>query len=304
MLWYETFDREIKAKLPDLTVLREEPMARHTTFRVGGPVRRMAFPADLEEMTALLELAQQWPSAVVGNGSNLLAADEGADLLVINTSRLEGIARIGEDTVEALAGDSLARIAVFAQRQALAGFAFAHGIPGTLGGAVYMNAGAYGGEMRQVVRRVDAWFPGRGVVRLMPEQLQFGYRRSVFSGGDGVVLSAQLGLAPGDGQQILAEMEELAARRRSKQPLEYPSAGSTFKRPEGHFAGTLIEQCGLKGLQVGGARVSEKHAGFIINAGGATCRDILALIDQVRETVERETGVRLEPEVRLLQSRA
>ena len=192
MLWYETFDKEIGEKLPTLTVLQEEPMARHTTFRVGGPVRRMAFPTTLEEITDLLELSRQWPSAVVGNGSNLLAADEGADMLVINTSRLEGITRIGEDAVEALAGDSLARIAVFAQRQALAGFAFAHGIPGTLGGAVYMNAGAYGWEMCQVVRQVDAWFPDRGTVRLEPEQLQFGYRRSEFSGGNGVVMSARL----------------------------------------------------------------------------------------------------------------
>ena len=275
-------------------------MARHTTFRVGGPVRRMAFPTTLEEMTDLLELSRQWPSAVVGNGSNLLAADEGADMLVINTSRLEGITRIGEDAVEALAGDSLARIAVFAQRQALAGFAFAHGIPGTLGGAVYMNAGAYGGEMCQVVRQVDAWFPDRGTVRLEPEQLQFGYRRSVFSGGDGVVLSARLGLVPGDGRKILEEMEELSSRRRSKQPLEYPSAGSFFKRPAGHFAGKLVEDAGLKGISVGGAQVSSKHAGFVINAAGATPQDIVDLMHLVQNTVYDKTGVMLEPEVRII----
>ena len=301
MPWYETFDTKQQRRLPALKVLREEPMARHTTFRIGGPARRLALPATAEELTELLELAKDLPHAVIGNGSNLLAADEGVDLLVISTAAMDAVEQTGETTLRALAGASLARIAVRARDFGLAGFAFAHGIPGTLGGAVVMNAGAYGGEMCQVVGRVGAWTPDRGVVELEAAELAFGYRRSVFSNWpEAVVLWAELALHPGDREAIRAEMEDLGQRRRSKQPLEYPSAGSTFKRPEGYFAGTLIDQCGLKGFSVGGAQVSEKHAGFVINTGGATCADVLALMDHVKKTVYEATGVTLEPEVRLL----
>ena len=301
MPWYETFDTKQQRLLPALQVLREEPMARHTTFRIGGPARRLALPATAEELTELLELAKDLPHAVIGNGSNLLAADEGVDLLVISTAAMDAVEQTGETTLRALAGASLARIAVRARDLGLQGFAFAHGIPGTLGGAVVMNAGAYGGEMCQVVEKVGAWTPDRGVVELEAAELQFGYRRSVFSSWpEAVVLWAELKLQPGDREAIRAEMEELSRRRRSKQPLEYPSAGSTFKRPEGYFAGTLIDQCGLKGFSVGGAQVSEKHAGFVINTGGATCVDVLALMDHVKKTVYAATGVTLEPEVRLL----
>ncbi len=301
MPWYETFDTKQQRRLPALKVLREEPMARHTTFRIGGPARRLALPATAEELTELLELAKDLPHAVIGNGSNLLAADEGVDLLVISTAAMDAVEQVGETTLRALAGASLARIAVRARDFGLAGFAFAHGIPGTLGGAVVMNAGAYGGEMCQVVGRVGAWTPDRGVVELEAAELAFGYRRSVFSNWpEAVVLWAELALHPGDREAIRAEMEDLGQRRRSKQPLEYPSAGSTFKRPEGYFAGTLIDQCGLKGFSVGGAQVSEKHAGFVINTGGATCADVLALMDHVKKTVYEATGVTLEPEVRLL----
>ena len=300
MPWYEAFDREIGRQLPQLEVRREEPMARHTTFRIGGPARRMAFPKTEEEWTALLALAAQWDPLVIGKGSNLLAPDGGLDRLVISTVRLEAVEPQGETALRAAAGISLARLAAAALRRGLAGLAFAHGIPGTLGGAVFMNAGAYGGEMRQVVRSVRAWYPQRGIVTLGPEELAFGYRRSVFSDGEGVILSALVQLEPGDPAAIRAEMEELAARRRSRQPLEYPSAGSTFKRPEGHFAGVLIEQCGLKGYRVGGAQVSEKHAGFVVNAGGATCGDVLRLMEHVQKTVLAAAGVWLEPEVRVL----
>ena len=301
MPWYETFDTKQQRRLPALKVLREEPMARHTTFRIGGPARRLALPATAQELTGLLELAKDLPHAVIGNGSNLLAADEGVDLLVISTAAMDAVEQVGETTLRALAGASLARIAVRARDFGLAGCAFAHGIPGTLGGAVVMNAGAYGGEMCQVVGRVGAWTPDRGVVELEAAELAFGYRRSVFSNWpEAVVLWAELALHPGDREAIRAEMEDLGQRRRSKQPLEYPSAGSTFKRPEGYFAGTLIDQCGLKGFSVGGAQVSEKHAGFVINTGGATCADVLALMDHVKKTVYEATGVTLEPEVRLL----
>lgn len=302
MPWYEDFDHLIAQTLPDLSVAREEPMAGHTTFRIGGPARRMVFPASPEGLAALLTLAEKenWPWMIVGNGSNLLVRDEGLDMLVIATGRLEHMELAGDHGIRAWAGVSLAKLAVFAMEHGLEGLAFAHGIPGSLGGAVFMNAGAYGGEMCQVVNAVTAWLPGRGIVELRGEELAFGYRRSCFAQNGGVVLYADLALGPGDSQAIRREMEELIRRRREKQPLEYPSAGSTFKRPEGHFAAALIEQCGLNGTAVGGAMVSPKHAGFIINAGGATCQDVLALIGQVQDTVKRETGVTLEPEVRIL----
>ena len=204
-------------------------------------------------------------------------------------------------TVAAEAGASLARLADFACKQGLTGLEFAHGIPGTVGGAVCMNAGAYGGEMKQVVQSVAVLFPGEGVSVLSGEEMAFGYRRSLLTDRpDAVVLSAVFRLAPGDPETIRAAMRDLMARRRASQPLELPSAGSTFKRPAGHFAGTLIDQCGLKGLTVGGAQVSGKHAGFIVNTGGATAADVTALIAQVQARVFERTGVRLEPEVRIV----
>ena len=302
MPWYESFDSLIARNLPTLLVKKDEPMAGHTTFRIGGPARRMAFPASPEELSALLELAkgEGWPWMAAGNGSDLLVCDEGLDLLVIATGRMDQIERTGETTIRAWAGVSLAKLAVFAMEQGLAGLSFAHGIPGSLGGAVYMNAGAYGGEMCQVVTSVTAWLSDKGVTELKGPELAFGYRHSAFGENGGVVLWADMTLAPGDSGEIRREMEELIRRRREKQPLEYPSAGSTFKRPEGHYAAALIEQCGLKGTAVGGAMVSPKHAGFIINTGGASSADVLALIEKVQAEVLRQTGVKLEPEVRIL----
>ena len=291
MPWYDDFDALAAARFPDLEVLREEPMSRHTTFRVGGPARRMVRPASAAACAALLDAAWTagWSLLMLGNGSNLLAADEGLDALVVHTGRLDGLERTGERTVRAQAGVSLARLASFAQ-----------GIPGSLGGAVCMNAGAYGGELSQVVTAAEAWMPGRGIVRLAGEALAFGYRRSAFSGQRGGVLAAEFLLEPGDPDEIRAAMEALGRRRREKQPLELPSAGSIFKRPQGHFAGALIEQCGLKGTRVGGAQVSEKHAGFIVNTGGATSADVLGLIREVQRVVKEKTGVELEPEVRIV----
>ena len=290
MPWVDAFDREMSSRFPELEILQEEPMAAHPTFRIGGPARRFARPRRPEELTALLELAgeRRWPVLLVGNGSNLLVSDRGLDRLVIHTGAVERIARTGETVLRAGAGTGLACLASFALREGLTGLEFAHGIPGSLGGAVCMNAGAYGGEMRQVV------------AALGPEELDFGYRRSVFSGKPGAVLEAEVTLAPGDPEAIRGTMEDLSRRRREKQPLELPSAGSTFKRPEGHFAGTLIQQCGLKGLRVGGAQVSPKHAGFVVNTGGATCADVCALIELVRARVRGETGVDLEPEIKIV----
>ena len=302
MLWFDRFDDLISRRFPDCEILREEPMDRHTTFRVGGPARRFVRPAGASQCGALLSLAEEegWPFLVVGNGSNLLVSDDGLDALVIHTGCLDEVERTEERTIRAGAGLSLARLASFARREELGGLEFAHGIPGSLGGAVCMNAGAYGGEMKQVLSAVTAWFPGEGVRRLETGELDLGYRHSVFSEKRGVVLSAELLLEPRAVDRITSLMEELGRRRREKQPLEYPSAGSTFKRPEGHFAGALIEQCGLKGVRIGGAQVSEKHAGFVVNRGGATCADVLELVREVKERVLAQTGVRLEPEVRIV----
>ena len=305
MDWWITFDQQAADYLPDLRIEKEEPMDRHTSFRSGGPARRMAFPERGEQLVLLLDMAARCGARplVMGNGTNLLAPDEGLDRLVIDTSA--GLSRVEAGgtpgTILAEAGASLARVADFACRQGLAGLEFAHGIPGTVGGAVCMNAGAYGGEMAQVVREATLLLPEEGIRTLTGAEMAFGYRRSFLTDHpDAVVLRAEFCLTPGDPAAIRGRMKELLEKRRASQPLEFPSAGSTFKRPEGYYAGTLIDQCGLKGLTVGGAQVSEKHAGFVINRGGATCADVKELIRQIQERVFAQAGVRLEPEVRII----
>lgn len=302
MDWSEELDKSVRDYLPDLRMAQDEPMSRHTSFRIGGPARRMAFPNNGEQMVLLLDIAEQCGARplVIGNGSNLLVSDQGLDRLVVSTAAMNRLEGTGT-TIEAAAGVPLARLADFARKQGLAGLEFAHGIPGTVGGAMCMNAGAYGGEMAQVVQRVTILDPAGGVKALSGEEMEFGYRRSILTGHpDWVVLSAVFALAPGDPAAIRGRMDELIAKRRASQPLELPSAGSTFKRPEGYFAGTLIQDCGLKGLTVGGAQVSEKHAGFVVNTGGATFADVTELIRQVQARVEEQTGVRLEPEVKIV----
>ena len=239
---------------------------------------------------------------MIGNGTNLLVADEGLDRLVVDTSGMNRITQGDDPTVlTAEAGVSLARLADFACRQGLTGLEFAHGIPGTVGGAVCMNAGAYDGEIKQVVEQVTVFFSGEGVRKLSGEEMEFSYRHSLLSSHpEAVVLSAVFRLSPGDPESIRGKMQELMTRRKTSQPLEYPSAGSTFKRPAGYFAGTLIDQCGLKGFTVGGAQVSEKHAGFVINRGGATFADVMGVITGVQERVLAEKGVQLEPEVKII----
>lgn len=300
--WFECFDTKCAQCLPELSVLREEPMRAHTTFRIGGSARRMACVRGGEELSALLTLVHEegYPYLLLGNGSNLLVSDAGIDALVIHTGEMQQIELVDEHTLWAQAGVSLAKLAVFAMKHSLTGLEFAHGIPGSLGGAVCMNAGAYGGEMSQVIESVTAWLPGKGECRMTPDELALSYRHTYFTDHEGVVLGATLRLRNGVEPEIRAQMEDLIGRRKDKQPLEYPSAGSFFKRPEGHFAGALIEQCGLKGLTIGGAQVSEKHAGFIINTGNATCADVLALMKRVQEIVHTQTGVMLEPEVRMI----
>ena len=302
MAWYEDLDCLLRERAPGLRVESDVVMAKYTSFRIGGAARRMLFPASEEEAQQALTLCRacQAPVLVLGKGTNLLVCDEGLDMAVVNMLGLQTIREIEPGVLHVQAGALLSKIAQQAQQAGYAGLEFAHGIPGSLGGAIAMNAGAYGGEMAQVVQSVTALFPD-GVRILDADALAFGYRHSIFSEQPGLVLSAVLKLQPGDPQEIRARMDELMARRKASQPLEYPSAGSTFKRPEGHFAGTMIDQCGLKGAAVGGAEVSQKHAGFIINKNHATFDDVVTLIGIVQDTVYREFGVELEPEVKIIQ---
>ncbi len=283
-----------------IALTENESLARHTSFRTGGPARWFARPASCEQLASLLQQARTRgiECFLMGNGTDLLAPDEGFDGLVIALGDRFADIRVDGGGVTASAGALLSQIGRFALNHSLSGFEFAHGIPGSVGGGVYMNAGAYGGELKDIVREVE-YLDGSLNQRVLPaEDCAFGYRTSIFkSHRDWIVTGASFELVPGNTDEIRARMEDLAARRREKQPLEYPSAGSTFKRPAGHYAARLIEDAGLKGRSVGGAEVSTKHAGFIINRGGATTADILALMDIVRDTVLQRFGVELEPEV-------
>jgi len=291
--------KQLNTLCPGMDVRVGEHMGRHTSFHIGGPVALMALPATREEAVLCVRTAAELgvEPFFMGNGSNLLVADRGVDRFIVKTANLRQCETEG-NTITADSGVTLARLAVFAREQGLTGLEFAHGIPGTLGGAVTMNAGAYGGEMAQVVHQVTVLTKDGEVETLY--SFDFGYRRSAFSDGSRMILGAKLELVPGNREQIAARMEELAVQRQSKQPLEYPSAGSMFKRPEGYFAAALIDQCGLKGFTVGGAQVSEKHAGFVVNRGGATCADVLSLVEQVKRRVLDATGVTLEMEVKVL----
>lgn len=290
-----------------ITFFREEPMSRHTTLRIGGPAERLVCPDSERQFLAAVKLCRELelPVHLIGRGSNLLVSDQGLRGVVLcPRAEMGEIVTTGEGRFRLPAGLTLARAANYAAEQGFAGLEFAHGIPGTVGGAVYMNAGAYGGEMKDIITRVEVLDPD-GTVRWLPaEECGFSYRHSRFSHSGEWILSAEVQLTPGCSREIYAAMDRLAAARREKQPLEYPSAGSAFKRPpEGTPpAAALIDRCGLKGLQVGGAQVSEKHAGFVINRGGATAADVVALMRQVRKTVQEREGVLLEPEIRLLGS--
>ena len=301
--WSALYDR-LRTESPSLELRREEPMSRHTTFRVGGPAALMALPKTVGEAKAAVKAAHELDIKpfFLGNGSNLLVSDRGTDRFVVKLAgHLErGDVREVNRELADWGGGSLAKLAVAALDRGLTGLEFAQGIPGSVGGGVYMNAGAYGGEISRIVSSVTALEPDGTVRELTNEECGFGYRKSIFLDGRMLILKVCFALEQGDRAEIKAKMDDFAARRKEKQPLEYPSAGSTFKRPEGRFAAALIDQCGLKGLTVGGAQVSEKHAGFVINRGGATSKDIVELMAQVRERVFRETGVTLEPEVRYL----
>ena len=279
----------------------DEPMARHTTFRVGGAADVFFMPESAEQVARALDAARAAgvSAVVIGNGSNLLVRDGGIRALVIALGEGFSAIEVDGNVILAQAGAPLSRVAAAAQAAGLSGLEFASGIPGTLGGGCAMNAGAYGGQLSDVL--IDAQVLMNGEIgTLSREDMQMGYRTTRPLREGGVVLSARFALEKGDPEAILARMKELNARRRDKQPLNLPSAGSVFKRPEGHFAGALIEQSGLKGRRVGGAMVSEKHAGFIVNAGGATASDVLALIGVIQDEVQARFGVKLETEVRVL----
>ncbi|MDR2686464.1 MAG: UDP-N-acetylmuramate dehydrogenase [Oscillospiraceae bacterium] len=277
-------------------------MSAKTTFKIGGPAELMLFPASTDELRACVKrcAAQGEKPFILGCGSNLLVKDSGLDGVAISTEKLTGVALAGEGLITCGAGVKLGELCAFAQKRGLAGLEFAYGIPGSAGGAAYMNAGAYGGEMKDILHSVQYIDMAGEICELPAEKLGLGYRSSVFMQNNGVIAGLTVQLSPGDPAEIKAKMNEILQKRRERQPLEFPSAGSVFKRPEGRFAGALIEQCGLKGKGVGGARVSEKHAGFIVNAGGATAADVRALIALVQAVVEAGTGVFLEPEIKFI----
>lgn len=291
----------LRAIARDDQILENEPMSKHTTFRVGGPADVIFLPESPEQVVEAIELARAEgaPFMVIGNGSNLLVRDGGIRGLVIQLGEgMAAIARVG-NVITAWAGASLKRVAAYAQASGLAGLEFASGIPGTLGGGCAMNAGAYGGELSDCLIDAQVYLDGR-VQTLSRADMQMGYRTTRPLREGGFVLSARFELHPDDPEQIAGRMRDLNARRREKQPLNFPSAGSTFKRPEGYFAGALIEQAGLKGRSVRGAQVSEKHAGFIVKTGDCTAADIIELIHIVQREVKQNSGVLLEPEVRIV----
>ena len=298
----ERLEKLLRERCPEMELRVNEPMSRYTTFRIGGPAALMALPKTAGEAKAAVKTARELgiEPFFLGNGSNLLVADEGYPGFIIKlTWDFDGIREVNRG-LEAGSAVLLSRLSNALVGRGLTGLEFAGGIPGSVGGAVTMNAGAYGGEMAQVLESVTFLDEAGEVCTLPVSECGFGYRKSIFSQRKCLILRARFRLEQGDGYAIKARMDELAAKRREKQPLEYPSAGSMFKRPPGHFAAALIDQCGLKGLAVGGAQVSEKHAGFVVNRGGATCADVLELVRQVKEEVLRHTGVELEMEVKVL----
>ena len=298
----QQFEQELNKLLSQEQIKKEEPLSRHTTFRVGGAAEYFVMPA-IAQVPDVVALCRQYemPLTVIGNGSNLLVSDEGLEGVVLELGKAASGIRIldGED-LAVQAGTLLSETAAFAAKNGLSGMEFAAGIPGSVGGAVVMNAGAYGGEMKDILSGVRV-LTTEGEIKVRPaEELELSYRHSRMMDEQEIVLEARLNLTQGSENVIRARMDELRKKRVEKQPLEYPSAGSTFKRPEGYFAGKLIEDAGLRGFRVGDAQVSEKHCGFVINRGEATAAQILELMQRVQERVKENSGVDLEPEVRLL----
>ena len=299
---FTDFQQKMRAFLPDIKLCFNESMAKHTSFRIGGEAEVMAFPKNREELAELLKVSVLLDTkpAILGAGTNVLAPDEGLRGLVICLKdALDGMERLDETHIRVMAGVTMTRAAMFAAGLGLSGLEFAHGIPGSVGGGVYMNAGAYGGEICQVCEQVEVMdFQGNLSV-WDNAQMGFSYRHSLLQERQAIVVSALFRLEKKDPQQIRDCMKELMAKRSASQPLDLPSAGSAFKRPQGGYAAALIDQAGLRGYRVGGAAIAQKHAGFAVNLGGATARDVRQLLEQVSEIVYEKSGIRLEPEIRI-----
>lgn len=296
------FQRKIADLLTDLELRFNEPMSNHTSFRIGGPVEVMAFPKSVEELSELMKVSAMLDicPAILGAGTNVLAPDEGMSGLVICLKDcLNGMEQTGDRSIRVMAGVTMTRAAVFAANLGLSGLEFAHGIPGTVGGGVYMNAGAYGGEIKDVCTAVEVMDRQGAVRRLTGAEMGFAYRHSVLEETGDIVIAAEFCLAAAPVEEIKGRMKELMGKRSASQPLDLPSAGSAFKRPVGGYAAALIDQAGLKGFAVGGAAISAKHTGFAVNLGGATAADVRSLLTQVSDLVFERSGIRLEPEVRI-----
>ena len=299
----DAFKNKIAEFLRGEQFIFHAPMSEHTTFKIGGAADVLIFPSNIEEVAAIIRLADEFnlPCTILGNGSNVLILDKGIRGVVIKFSdKFFGTIRAEGEKIIAGAGAMLKDVSKFAAEKSLSGLEFAVGIPGSIGGAIYMNAGAYGGEMKNIVAKVIAVSKSAEILTFNADSLNLGYRQSIFQQNGCAICEVELNLTQGNFDEIKNQMAEFTRKRESKQPLEFPSAGSTFKRPKGNFAGTLIDKTGLKGLKVGGAMVSEKHAGFVVNAGGATAEDVLNLIAEVRRRVNEMHGVNLTPEVRII----
>ena len=296
------FQQKISHSCPGMDLRYFEPMAKHTSFRIGGPAEVMAFPKTREDLSALLKASAllDCNCVILGAGTNVLAPDEGISGLVICLKdALDGMEQLDDTHIRVMAGVTMTRAAVFASNLGLGGMEFAHGIPGTVGGGVYMNAGAYGGELCQIVERVEV-MDLDGTIRILScEEMGFSYRHSVLEDSPAIVISVDFHLENRPVEEIKGKMKELMGKRSASQPLDLPSAGSAFKRPVGGYAAALIDQAGLKGYQVGGAAISTKHAGFAVNMGGATAEDVKNLLQQVSDKVYENSGIRIEPEVRI-----
>lgn len=298
---YKDLINQLQNDFSDLEILADEPMSKHTTFKIGGPADIYVEPSIVQVVPLIKLLKKQAiPFMVIGNGSNLLVSDDGIEGVVISLAKPAADIQIDGTSITAEAGAMLSSVANQAAASGLTGLEFASGIPGSIGGAVYMNAGAYGGEIKDVLTSVTILTPEFDLVELTPEDLDLSYRHSSLMEKGGIVLSAKLELQLGDSQAIKAQIEDIRQQRINKQPLNFPSAGSTFKRPEGYFAGKLIDDAGLRGYSVGGAQVSNKHCGFVVNTGDATCADVLKLMSDVDDIVFDKFGVHLAPEVRII----
>ena len=302
MTGFTDFQQKLADLMPELELRFDEPMAKHTSFRIGGPVEVMAFPKTAAQLSEIFKTSAilDFKPVILGAGTNVLAPDEGMKGLVICLKDcLDGMEQISDTEIRVGAGATMTRAAVFAANLGLSGLEFAHGIPGTVGGGVYMNAGAYGGEICQVCKSVDVMDFDGNIRTFTKEEMEFSYRHSALEDQGGVVVCAVFSLSPKATEEIRQQMKELMGKRSASQPLDKPSAGSAFKRPVGGYAAALIDQAGLKGYQVGGAAISTKHAGFAVNLGDASAADVKALLEQVSDIVFEKSGIRLEPEVRI-----